>query len=160
MPDWLKTTITIVLTLIFSWNTFGPGSQEETIVEETESETQPTYSYRFCDYCDNQVPEDFMYTDQGDFVCPDCVYGSMEMITSKEYGICYNCGYMYQKKFSYGFGLCEDCTHDLMDECAFCYNYTFQWPDCDWFTVCPKCLSSAYHESDLESLLLAYFEQE
>lgn len=160
MPDWLKTIITIILTLVFSWNTFGPGSQEEVSVEEAEIETQPAYNYRFCDYCDSQVPEDFMYTDQGDYVCPECVYESMDLITSDEYGICYNCGYLYQKKLSYGFGLCEDCSHNQLDECIFCFEYTRQWPDCDWFAACPDCLSDAYHNSDLEAVLRKYFERE
>ena len=195
MPNWLKTILAIILTLVFSWNTFGPGSREEPIPDEIETEAQPTYSFRscgdcgtevpenflfkthsedicpecfhdrigpleLCNFCDNEVPGQYMYDDHGDNVCPECVYDSTDMFTSGEYATCHHCGYAYDRTFSYGFGLCDSCGSDLLAECVFCYEYTYKWPGCDWFAACPDCLSNAYRNSDLEAVLLRYFERE
>lgn len=111
-----------------------------------------------CDYCWEQIPEEYIFIDDGESVCPRCVYGSFEEITSDGVSKCWNCNDFFPTIYGHGMGLCESCGNKYVSECNGCGNPAIRWENTDGLTLCPSCIGEIYANTRVSDEIEAWFE--
>lgn len=110
------------------------------------------YTFVFCAQCDTHFPEIFALSDGGDRFCPLCYRREFTAALSSDYGKCARCNQFYERKWGAGYGLCETCGSDQLDECEFCWEQSYTVYISGNY-ICLRCLGNVVRDMNLGEYL-------
>lgn len=110
------------------------------------------YSHTFCYFCEEHFPEKYAIEIDGEPVCPDCVIDDYVYVTSSDAGKCYSCDLFYDRTWGAGYGLCETCGSDQLDECEFCWEQSYTVYISGNY-ICLRCLGNVVRDMNLGEYL-------
>ena len=113
----------------------------------------------WCDYCGEHTPEEYIFNDDGEEVCPNCVYGAYREVLDPQIAKCVRCGEYYWLIDSIGGGLCVLCGEEFSGECVFCCETTPLWSSELDFVLCEWCLASVYKHEEMQNAMYDWMDR-
>lgn len=121
--------------------------------------SQPNYE-NYCDICEDGILPGCTISAFDPFdMCPYCANSIIRELVNGNSGLCTNCGYIYDSNFSGQFGLCEDCTYDLLVPCISCDTYTLDWSQNNPIVLCNRCMGRLIEDQRVEMAIINWFEE-
>ena len=111
-----------------------------------------------CDSCKQKYSEEsLVYGFSERRLCLDCMDAELRSIKFGEYDVCTECSIRYQS-YPNSFGMCEDCSVELVDWCVNCDQRGLSWGSDSDFFLCDTCMGIALNDPKVEEVLLEIYE--